>query len=64
MKLHLDHLRRKFDVECAKSNVAMDETLDGDIRALALEGRAAVVENYPKDSFQRVFWEQQERRHH
>ena len=61
VKLRLDRLRRKLDVECAKSNVAVDVTLDSDIRTLALEGRAAVVENYPKDSFQRVFWEQQEK---
>ena len=28
VKLHLDHLCRKPDVECVKSNVAVDETLD------------------------------------
>ena len=49
VKLHLDRLHKKLDEECAKINVAVDKTLDSDIRALALEGRGAIVENYLKD---------------
>ena len=60
-KHRLDCLCKKLDAECAKSNIAVDETLDSDIWSLALEGRSAMVENFPKDLFQRVFWEQQEK---
>ena len=61
IKHQLDRLRKKVDEECMKSNVVVDEMLDRDIRTLAWEGRGAVVEKYPKNSFQRVFWEQQEK---
>ena len=57
--LRLDSLCKKLNEECAKSNVTVDETLNSDIRILALEGRGALVENYPKDSSQQVFWEQE-----
>ena len=39
----------------------MDETLDSDIRSMADECRDLVVDAHPKDSFQRIFWEQQEK---
>jgi len=60
-KLRLDRLQEKLEIASTKSHVAVDEALDSDIRSMAHEGRDAVMEAYPNDSFQRIFWEQQER---
>ena len=60
-KLRLDRFRDKLELASTKSYVAVDETLDSDIRSMADECRDLVVDAHPKDSFQRIFWEQQEK---
>lgn len=64
-----DRLSKKLEITCAKSSITIDKEssitidkdLDKDMRILAQEGSEEVKNNYPKDSFQRLFWEQQEK---
>ena len=56
-----DRIQKKLEFALTKSHVAVDETLDSDIRSMAHEGRNVVIKEYPKYSFQRIFWEQQEK---
>ena len=59
--LHYDRIRSKLELASTKSHVAVDEILDSDIRSMAHEGRNVAIKAHPKDSFQRIFWEQQEK---
>ena len=50
-----------LDQSVATSSVDVDEDLDKDIRDMVDESRDRVRDDYPEGSFQRVFWDQQEK---
>lgn len=60
-KLRLDQLQEKLEQASTQACVNVDETLDGDIRLMASESRDVVKEAHPEGSFERIFWEQQQR---
>ena len=50
-KFRLNHLRHKLEVASSQAHVAVDEALDSDIRAMALESTDVVKEAHPEGSF-------------
>ena len=60
-KLCLNRMQKKVDQSVATSSVDVDEDLDKDIRDMVDESRDRVRDDYPEGSFQRVFWDQQEK---
>lgn len=60
-KRSLSRLREKLELMSSRSFLVVDETLDSDIRSMVQESRETVKATYPEDSFQRIFWEQQEK---
>ncbi len=60
-KAYLLWLWEKLEVLSLNSCVTVDDTLDGDIRVMVRESIDTFKTIYPEDSFQIMFWEQQER---
>ena len=57
----MDWLRQKIDTASHNAHVVVDETLDEDIWSMASESSVIVNQQYPEGSFERVFWEQQQK---
>ena len=56
-KLH--RCRDRITALVAKEGVSLDMETTDDLHAIMEEENASVVEKYPENSFQRMFWEQQ-----
>ena len=60
-KLQLDRFRDTIDRASHNAHVVVDDTLDNDIRSMASESVELVNHQYPEGSFERIFWEQQQK---
>eukprot|EP00731_Ephydatia_muelleri_P009106 Em0004g1444a len=57
---HLQRLKIKISQQCETLSVAVDDSLHSDLRATsALPDCTDIMQQYPKDSFPRIFWQQQ-----
>eukprot|EP00731_Ephydatia_muelleri_P009301 Em0004g1639a len=57
---HLQRLKIKISQQCETLGVAVDDSLHSDLRATsALPDCTDIMQQYPKDSFPRIFWQQQ-----
>ena len=60
-KLREDRLMEKICVAASNAEPLVDESLDTDLRSMASENTNLVDSTYPEGSFQRLFWEQQQK---
>ncbi len=56
-----ERLRNKLEDATRTRQISLDEALDNDLREIVHQKSSIISESHPKDSFARIFWENQER---
>ena len=59
-KQHVERLKKKIEVLNEVQGVTMDSVTHDDLQAIAKENTTGIHEKYPPNSFQRLFWDQQQ----
>ena len=60
-KQRVDRLNEKIYIAATTAKANVDELLDADLRSMTTESTDLVNSTYPEGSFQRLFWEQQQK---
>ena len=60
-KQRIDRLREKIAASVRFNPAGVDESLDQDLRNIVSESNSEVRATYPEGSFQRIFWEEQQK---
>lgn len=60
-KQQVDCLREKIVASVCCNSAEVDESLDQDLRNIVSESNSEVKATYPEGSFQRIFWEEQQK---
>jgi len=61
LKARISRLREKISAAVINDGVTVDPELNEDLKNMVEKSRKEVHNNYPEGSFERVFWEEQEK---
>ena len=60
-KQQIEHLKGKIAASISTNFVRVDEVLDEDLRSIVSESSGSVTSIHPESSFQRIFWDEQQK---